>query len=265
MSPRGKKHFPGEEAYRVLPACPHRWRWPDGGLVGRVCCWSRPFARRPGHRDIRGADAVAEGPGGARPGQGSPGRRPGGRVGRGLPRGCGHVAGRAAVFGPVASDPTVSCLIDTLAASRPGGPDRDSLRAGPSPQTGLAVGRRAAPDAGGRVSVDLDGVLVVAHSDKEDAAPTWKRTYGHHPLMAFVDHGSGGTGEPVSALLRPRNAASNTAADHITTARLVLAQLPPGSGTAGGPWSARIPRAAPTTSWPGWPDGGGGCPTRSAW
>ncbi len=69
-------------------------------------------------------------------------------------------------------------------------------------------------------------MLVIAHSDKEDAAPTWKRTYGHHPLMAFVDHGPGGTGEPVAALLRPGNAGSNTATDHITTAQLALAQLP---------------------------------------
>lgn len=74
--------------------------------------------------------------------------------------------------------------------------------------------------------MDLDGVLVVAHSDKQDAAPTWKKTHGHHPLMGFVDHGPGGTGEPVAALLRPENAGSNTAADHITTARLALAQLP---------------------------------------
>jgi hypothetical protein len=83
-----------------------------------------------------------------------------------------------------------------------------------------------APDAGGTVTVDLDGVLVTAHSDKEDAAPTWKKTYGHHPLLAFVDHGPGGTREPVTALLRPGNAGSNTAADHITVARLALAQLP---------------------------------------
>ncbi|MFK4594874.1 hypothetical protein RKD30_001541 [Streptomyces pristinaespiralis] len=76
------------------------------------------------------------------------------------------------------------------------------------------------------MTVDLDGVLVVAHSDKEDAAPTWKRTYGHHPLMGFVDHGPGGTGEPVAALLRPGNAGSNTADDHVTTTQLALAQLP---------------------------------------
>lgn len=44
--------------------------------------------------------------------------------------------------------------------------------------------------------------------------------------MGFVDHGSGGTGEPVAALLRPGNAGSNTATDHITAAQLALAQLP---------------------------------------
>lgn len=72
----------------------------------------------------------------------------------------------------------------------------------------------------------MGGVLVIAHSDKEDAAATWKKTYGHHPLTAFVDHGPSGTGEPVAALLRPGNAGSNTAADHIATAQLALAQLP---------------------------------------
>ncbi|WP_275946717.1 hypothetical protein [Streptomyces sp. T21Q-yed] len=30
------------------------------------------------------------------------------------------------------------------------------------------------------MTVDLDGVLVIAHSHKQDAAPTWKRTYGRH-------------------------------------------------------------------------------------
>lgn len=44
--------------------------------------------------------------------------------------------------------------------------------------------------------------------------------------MAFVDHRSGGSGEPVAGLLRPGNAGSDTAADHITTTQLALAQLP---------------------------------------
>ncbi|WP_055596907.1 IS1380 family transposase [Streptomyces hirsutus] len=131
-----------------------------------------------------------------------------------------------AVFGQVASDPTVSRLIDTLAAS--GEKALTAIRTARSEvrQHLWELAGDRAPDVGGQVTVDLDGVLVVAHSDKQDAAPTWKKTYGHHPLMAFVDHGPGGTGEPVAALLRPGNAGSNTAADHISAARLALAQLP---------------------------------------
>ncbi len=131
-----------------------------------------------------------------------------------------------AVFGPVASDPTVSRLIDTLAAS--GEKALRAIRAARAEvrQRVWRLADREAPDAGGAVTVDLDGVLVIAHSDKEDAAPTWKRTYGHHPLMGFNDHGPSGTGEPVAALLRAGNAGSNTAADHITVAQLASVQLP---------------------------------------
>jgi len=68
---------------------------------------------------------------------------------------------------------------------------------------------------------------VIAHSDNEDAPATWKKTYGHHPLTAFVDHGPGRAGKPVAALLRPGDAGSNTTADHITTtAQRAPAQLP---------------------------------------
>ncbi|OQD57850.1 IS1380 family transposase [Streptomyces phaeoluteigriseus] len=131
-----------------------------------------------------------------------------------------------AVFGPVASDPTVSRLVDILATA-----GREALTAIRSARSEVRqhawtlAGNRA-PNTGGQVIVDLDGVLVVSHSDKQDAAPTWKKTYGHHPLMGFVDHGPGGTGEPVAALLRPGNAGSNTAADHIEATRLALTQLP---------------------------------------
>lgn len=44
--------------------------------------------------------------------------------------------------------------------------------------------------------------------------------------MGFVDHGRGGTREPVAALLRHGNAGSNTAADQIEATQLALAQLP---------------------------------------
>ncbi len=56
--------------------------------------------------------------------------------------------------------------------------------------------------------MDLDATLIGAHSEKEGAAPTFKRGFGHHPLLAFADHGPGGMGEPLAMLLRPGNAGS---------------------------------------------------------
>ncbi len=76
------------------------------------------------------------------------------------------------------------------------------------------------------VTVDLDATIVTAHSDKEQAAPTWKKTFGFHPMTAWADHGEAGNGEPLAIALRPGNAGSNTAADHIEVTRLALAQLP---------------------------------------
>ncbi len=60
----------------------------------------------------------------------------------------------------------------------------------------------------------------------EAAAPTYKRGFDFHPLCAFVDHGAAGTGEMVAVALRPGNAGSNTATDHIVVTRAALAQLP---------------------------------------
>ncbi|WP_405836601.1 IS1380 family transposase [Streptomyces sp. NBC_01518] len=131
-----------------------------------------------------------------------------------------------AVFGPVASDPTISRLVAALAAS---GPKALTAIRGARSEVRTRVWELAgtsSPAADGQVIVDIDGVLVLAHSEKQDATATWKKTFGHHPLVAFVDHGQAGSGEPVAALLRPGNAGSNTAADHIETAQLALAQLP---------------------------------------
>jgi hypothetical protein len=58
------------------------------------------------------------------------------------------------------------------------------------------------------------------------AAATFKRGFGFHPLCAFVDHGADGTGEMIAVALRPGNAGSNTATDHIAVTRAALAQLP---------------------------------------
>ena len=74
--------------------------------------------------------------------------------------------------------------------------------------------------------MDFDATIVLAHSEKEKAAPTWKKTYGFHPLAAFADHGAGASGEPLAILLHSGNAGSNTASEHIEVTKLALAQLP---------------------------------------
>ena len=134
------------------------------------------------------------------------------------------------VFGPVASDPTVSRLIETLARDC----DKalaavDSARAHVRATAWKLAGEHAPDhgiDADHPVTVDLDATLLDAHSEKQNAAPTFKRGFGFHPLCSFVDHGARGTGEPLAVMLRPGNAGSNTAADHIAVARDALRQLP---------------------------------------
>jgi Transposase DDE domain group 1 len=138
----------------------------------------------------------------------------------------GMLRAEPGVFGLVASDPTVSRLVGALASAGPKALEAIRTARAEVRERVWKMAGPSAPDAGRQLIVDLDGVLVIAHSDKQDAAATWKKSYGHHPLMGFVDHGPGGTGEPVVGLLRPGNAGSNTAADHIEAARLALAQLP---------------------------------------
>ena len=56
-------------------------------------------------------------------------------------------------------------------------------------------------------------------------------------MLAFVDHGAGGTGEPLAAMLRPGKANANDAADQIAVLDAALAQLPERGARAGaGAW-----------------------------
>ncbi|TDC64956.1 IS1380 family transposase [Actinomadura sp. GC306] len=131
------------------------------------------------------------------------------------------------LFGPVASDPTVSRLVKTLAEAGPAALRAIRTARAQARRRAWALAGPGAPGAGGGlIPVNLDATIVIAHSDKDQAAPTWKRSFGHHPMTAFIDHGAGGTGEAAALVLRPGNAGSNTAADHITAGRLALNQIP---------------------------------------
>ena len=141
------------------------------------------------------------------------------------------------VFGPVASDPTVSRLINRLAA------DASqvlaaiaSARAAARARVWELAGGRAPDhqaDADDPVVADLDATLVTAHSEKESAAKTYKKGFGFHPIGAWADHGPDGTGEALAMILRPGNAGANTADDHIAVTQKALAQLPGITGRPG--------------------------------
>src|SRR3954468_2064042 len=136
------------------------------------------------------------------------------------------------VFGLVASDPTVSRCIDALAADAPAALAAINTARATARATAWALAGEHAPDqaadARRPVVIDVDATLVTAHSEKEAAAPTFKRGFGFHPLWAFLDHGAEGTGEPLAFLVRKGNAGSNTVADHLTVLKAALPQLPGG-------------------------------------
>jgi hypothetical protein len=77
-----------------------------------------------------------------------------------------------ALVGPVASDPVVSRLVRSLAADLPQA--LTAIRA--ARERAWALAGDAAPGGGDAlVTIDLDATIVIAHSEKEQAAPTWKR------------------------------------------------------------------------------------------
>ena len=128
------------------------------------------------------------------------------------------------LFGTVASDPTISRLIEAL------GDDWAAVITairGARAAARATVWRHRSPiPLTGQVVVDLDATLVGAHSEKEGATANFKRGFGFHPMLAFVDHGPGGTAEPLAGMLRPGRANANDAADQIAVLDAALAQLP---------------------------------------
>jgi hypothetical protein len=129
---------------------------------------------------------------------------------------------RHGVCGPVASMPTTWRLLDRIDDAHVPG-----VRTARAAARERAWAAGAAPDVGGLLQIDFDATITISHSeDKENAAKTWKRTFGFHPLLAFLDRPEVSGGEALAGLLRPGNAGSNTAADHITVLDQALSALP---------------------------------------
>ena len=177
----------------------------------------------------------------------------------GILRCCWPMAVTASATGP-SCETSPSCSVRWPRPRPPGGwsnrslvtssPGRHPRR--PRQARGRAWTAGAHPDTDLLV-VDVDGTLLDAHSDKQGAAGTYKHGYGFYPLVAFLDRGAG-TGEALSGMLRPGNAGSNTAVDHIQVTDLALAQLP--SAARDQPsWCGPTPAAPPRLHRPPAPAG----------
>lgn len=139
--------------------------------------------------------------------------------------GIGSLVDQQAQHGPVASVTTAWRLIDAkVDAARLAG-----VKAARSTARAAAWAAGAAPPAGAELVMDVDATISIDHSDaKENSAATWKRTYGFHPLLVFLDRPDIAAGEALAGKLRPGNAGSNTTADHIEVLAEALAALPAG-------------------------------------
>jgi DDE family transposase len=145
------------------------------------------------------------------------------------------LADQAAVFGPVASDSTCWRVLNSIGASdlaavaQARAAARQMAWAQRSEVTGQALpASRVAGtpllDAHGWpvLVIDEDATIVVTHSEKEQTAPTFKHSFGYHPVLAFCDNSN----EALAGMLRPGNAGSNTAADLIEVLDQALTQIP---------------------------------------
>ena len=130
------------------------------------------------------------------------------------------------VLGSVASAPTVWRTLDevTPAVAKRIDKARAKVRAHVWSQLpgGVPASRVAGTDLGDTVVLDVDATLVAAHSEKEGAASTFKKGFGYHPLGVWCEN----TQESLALMLRPGNAGSNTAADHVAVLSAAIGQVP---------------------------------------
>ena len=75
----------------------------------------------------------------------------------------------------------------------------------------------------GSVILDVDATLVEIHSENKDGtAPNYKGGFGFHPVFCFAD----ATGDALSGMLRPGNAAANNTPDLLAVVDDAICQLP---------------------------------------
>ena len=130
------------------------------------------------------------------------------------------LASQERLFGDVCSDTTLyRTFTDTLT------PDMVERARRAMAQVRSGVWRRTAATGGdGEVILDVDASLVEIHSEnKEGTAANYRGGFGFHPLFCFAD----ASGDALSGMLRPGNAAANDTTDLLRVVDDAISQLPP--------------------------------------
>ncbi len=130
------------------------------------------------------------------------------------------LASQGRLFGEVASDTT---MYRTFTESLT--PDAVGRACEAWAEVRAEVWRRTTVvDGDGPVMLDVDASLVEIHSENKDgAAAHFRGGFGFHPLFCFAD----GTGDVLSGMLRPGNAAANDTTDLLAVVDDAVSQLPP--------------------------------------
>jgi hypothetical protein len=129
---------------------------------------------------------------------------------------------QADLFGSVASDSTAFRVIDSIDEQT-----LERLREAVAPararawKLGARPQRRAEQQGPELTVLDVDATLTSAFSEKEQAQGNFKKGFGHHPLLCYLDD----TDEALAGILRRGKAGSNTVVDHEQLLDLALEQL----------------------------------------
>lgn len=134
---------------------------------------------------------------------------------------------QADVFGPVASDTTALRALGEIGEGDLHRIDTVRARARAHLWSLLPGGVPTSRYAGGvgcgsTIVLRVDGTLTIAHSAKQQAAGTFKGSFGFHSLGVWIDN----TGELAVLMPRAGNAGANTAVDLIDVLRQAIAQVP---------------------------------------
>jgi len=111
------------------------------------------------------------------------------------------LAGQPSLFGSVASVSTARRVLHSIGEAELG-----LIRQARAVARGRAWKAGGAPE---RVILDFDATPIDCHSEKERAAGHYKGGFGFNPLLASCGR------EVLAGILRPGNAGSNKAEDHI--------------------------------------------------